>query len=82
MNMRQTILAKDMPAIMLARNPKTGLCVVSVEIVAGEGRKWVSVIEDGGDLISHIVEPLGVELAIKRAYPGVTGLFDSEETLS
>ncbi len=37
-------------------------CVVSIEI---DGQ-WVPVIVDNGDTISHIIEPSGIESAIKR----------------
>lgn len=49
-----------LPAISLTR---IGIdCVVSIEI----NGEWVPVIVDNGDFISHIVEPSGVESAIKR----------------
>ena len=51
---------KDYPAISLTR---IGIdCVVSIEI-DGE---WVPVIRDNGDVISHIVEPSGIERAINK----------------
>lgn len=54
--------ARDYPAVQLTRNTM-GMCVVSLEI----GGKWVPVIKDNGDIIGHIVEPLGIRLAIERA---------------
>lgn len=48
------------PAISLTR---IGIdCVVSIEI---DGQ-WVPVIIDNGDTISHIVEPSGIDQALKR----------------
>lgn len=79
--MREIIRAKDMPAIMLTRDCN-GLCVVSVEVVAPEGCKWVPVIQDNGEVIHHTVTRIGVELAIKREFPHVAKVEDSEETLS
>lgn len=40
--------------------------IVSIEI----NGEWVPVIENGGDIISHIVEPLGIKEAIKREKRG------------
>lgn len=51
------------PAVMLTRISGTGMCEVSLEI---DG-KWIVVIRDNGDLISHIVEPSGIEMAIALA---------------
>jgi hypothetical protein len=52
------------PAISLTR---IGIdCVVAIEV---DGR-WVPVIRDNGDVISHIVEPLGVERAIASGRTG------------
>lgn len=49
---------KQFPAISLTR---IGIdCVVSIEVNGA----WVPVIVDNGDVISHIVEPLGVQRAI------------------
>ena len=51
---------QKLPAISLTR---IGIdCVVDIEI---DGQ-WVPVIHDNGDFISHIVEPTGIESAIKR----------------
>jgi hypothetical protein len=45
--------------ISLTRGPG-GDCTVSIQV----GGRWVAVIEDNGDLISHIVEPLGILSAL------------------
>ena len=45
--------------IRLTRGP-SGECVVSIEV----GRRWVDVIRDRGDVISHIVEPAGIWTAL------------------
>jgi hypothetical protein len=59
--------ARDYPAVQLTRDT-VGMCVVSLEI----GGKWVPVIKDNGDIIGHIVEPLGIRLAIERAATNAT----------
>jgi hypothetical protein len=46
--------------ISLTRGP-SGDCTVSVEV----GGRWIAVIEDNGEIISHIVEPLGILRALE-----------------
>ena len=48
------------PAISLTKIGSD--CIVSIEV---DGQ-WVPVIWDNQDTISHIVEPLGIEEAIKK----------------
>jgi hypothetical protein len=53
-------IAVSLEGIRLTRSP-SGECVVSIELHG----TWVDVIRDRGDVISHIVEPAGIESAIK-----------------
>jgi hypothetical protein len=46
--------------ISLTRGP-SGDCTVSIQVKDG---RWIAVLEDNGDLISHIVEPLGILRAL------------------
>lgn len=57
---------KRMPgvAIRLTRDTR-GMCVVWL---CFDGKE-VPVIQDNGDVISHYVEPLGIESAIRKAAP-------------
>lgn len=51
------------PPVMLTRLSCSGMCEVSIEVQG----KWIPVIRDNGDTISHIVEPLGIRSAIAKA---------------
>jgi hypothetical protein len=57
------LLAAACPAIHLTRS-SGGTTTVAIDV----GGRWVNVITEHGDIISHIVEPLGIRRAIERAF--------------
>jgi hypothetical protein len=61
MSGRKSDGAEVWPAVNLTRDTR-GMCVVSLRI---EGR-WVPVIRDNGDVISHFCEPSGIAAAVEN----------------
>ena len=53
-------------AIHLTRGAD-GKCEVAVEIKGARRRGWLTVISDSGEIISHIVEPLGIRRRAEEA---------------
>jgi hypothetical protein len=52
--------AEVWPAVNLTRDTR-GMCVVSLRV----GGRWVPVIRDNGDVISHFCEPGGIAAAVE-----------------
>lgn len=54
--------APNFPAIHLTRS-SGGTTTVAIDV----GGRWVNVITEHGEIISHIVEPLGIRKRIEQA---------------
>lgn len=60
--LRRTVLPAEFPAIHLTRS-SGGTTIVAVDV----GGRWVNVITEHGEIISHIIEPLGIRRRIEQA---------------
>jgi hypothetical protein len=60
--MGEPVLPTRWAAVQLQRDTQ-GMCIVSLRV----GGKWVPVIRDSGDVISHFCEPSGVAAAVNAA---------------
>jgi hypothetical protein len=60
--MGEPVLPNRWAAVRLERDVR-GMCVVSLRV----GGRWVPVIRDNGDVISHVCEPSGIAAAVNPA---------------